>query len=97
MWFTVAAGVLSDVYFPTNDTTNNETLQYVVTDGATFTDGPQDFQFGVCASASADPCTFPAGEVPKAMDVLLPAGTTQADELDYTAHDPVTIAPVVVP
>ena len=59
---------------------------------------PQDFQFGVCATASADPhCTFPPGQVPKAMDVLVPAGTTQADELDYTVHDPVTIAPVVVP
>src|SRR5439155_13787654 len=38
VWFTVADGVLSDVYYPTNDTTENETLQYVVTDGATFTD-----------------------------------------------------------
>src|SRR3954468_23349611 len=38
VWFTVADGVLSDVYYPTNDTTNNETLQYVVTDGQTFTD-----------------------------------------------------------
>ena len=38
VWFTVADGVLSDVYYPTNDNTNNETLQYVVTDGATFTD-----------------------------------------------------------
>jgi glucoamylase len=38
VWFTVADGVLSDVYYPTNDTTNNETLQYVVTDGRTFTD-----------------------------------------------------------
>ncbi len=38
VWFTVADGVLSDVYFPTNDNTNNETLQYVVTDGKTFTD-----------------------------------------------------------
>src|SRR3954465_1422319 len=38
VWFTVAKGVLSDVYYPTNDNTNNETLQYVVTDGATFTD-----------------------------------------------------------
>src|SRR5512132_3716238 len=36
--FTVANGVLSDVYFPTNDNTNVETLQYVVTDGKTFTD-----------------------------------------------------------
>jgi glucoamylase len=38
VWFTVADGVLSDVYFPTNDTTNVETLQYVVTDGSSFTD-----------------------------------------------------------
>ncbi len=30
--------MLSDVYYPTVDTTNVETLQYVVTDGATFTD-----------------------------------------------------------
>src|ERR1700754_1387799 len=38
VWFTVANGVLSDVYYPTNDNTNNETLQYVVTDGKSFTD-----------------------------------------------------------
>src|SRR5829696_4267455 len=38
VWFTVADGMLSDVYFPTNDTTNNETLQYIVTDGSSFTD-----------------------------------------------------------
>ena len=38
VWFTVAGGVLSDVYYPTIDTTNVETLQYVVTDGSTFTD-----------------------------------------------------------
>ena len=38
VWFTVANGVLSDVYYPTIDTTNVETLQYVVTDGSTFTD-----------------------------------------------------------
>ena len=35
VWFTIADGVLSDVYFPTNDNTNVETLQYVVTDGKT--------------------------------------------------------------
>jgi len=38
VWYTVAGGVLSDVYSPTIDTTNLETLQYVVTDGQTFTD-----------------------------------------------------------
>ena len=38
VWYTVAGGVLSDVYYPTVDNTNDETLQYVVTDGTTFTD-----------------------------------------------------------
>ena len=38
VWFTVANGVLSDVYYPTVDNTNVETLQYIVTDGSTFTD-----------------------------------------------------------
>lgn len=38
VWFTLANGVLSDVYFPTIDNTNVNTLQYIVTDGSTFTD-----------------------------------------------------------
>jgi glucoamylase len=38
VWFTVAGGVLSDVYWPTVDATNVKTLQYIVTDGKTFTD-----------------------------------------------------------
>jgi glucoamylase len=38
VWFTVADGVLSDVYYPTIDSTNVETLQYIVTDGSSFTD-----------------------------------------------------------
>src|SRR3977135_909003 len=38
VWFTVANGVLSDVYYPTADNTNVETLQLIVTDGRTFTD-----------------------------------------------------------
>ena len=33
VWYTVADGVLSDVYEPTIDNTNVSTLQYVVTDG----------------------------------------------------------------
>ena len=37
------------------------------------------------------------GTVPKAMDVLTPAGVDQADELDYTLHAPVTIQGVVIP
>ena len=38
VWYTVAGGILSDVYYPTVDNTNVETLQYIVTDGSTFTD-----------------------------------------------------------
>lgn len=38
VWYTVAGGVLSDAYEPTVDNTNVGTLQYVVTDGTTFTD-----------------------------------------------------------
>jgi glucoamylase len=38
VWFTLADSVLSDVYYPTEDNTNVKTLQYVVTDGKTFTD-----------------------------------------------------------
>src|SRR5438874_3517136 len=38
VWFTLANGVLSDVYYPTADNTNVETLQYIFADGSTFTD-----------------------------------------------------------
>lgn len=38
IWFTIANGVLSDVYAPTVDATNVETMQFLVTDGSTFTD-----------------------------------------------------------
>jgi len=44
---------------------------------------PQEFQFGVCAAPSSDPhCTVDPGTVPKAMDVITPAGVFQVDELD---------------
>ncbi|HEY7272122.1 MAG TPA: glucodextranase DOMON-like domain-containing protein [Actinoplanes sp.] len=38
VWYTVAGGVLSDVYSPTVDNTNVETMQFLVTDGRSFTD-----------------------------------------------------------
>jgi carbohydrate-binding DOMON domain-containing protein len=59
---------------------------------------PDDFQFGVCATASLDPhCTVNPGTVPKAMDVLTPSGVSQSDELDYTQHQPVVISGVAIP
>jgi len=38
VWFTVANGVLSDTYSPTTDNSNLSTLQFLVTDGHSFTD-----------------------------------------------------------
>jgi carbohydrate-binding DOMON domain-containing protein len=59
---------------------------------------PQPFQFGVCATASADlHCTADPASVPKAVDVLTPPGVLQSDELDYTLHNPVTIQAVTIP
>ena len=59
---------------------------------------PQDFQFGVCATASSDPhCTVDPNTVPKTMDVLVPTGVTQSDELDYTLHSPVVLQDVTIP
>jgi glucoamylase len=36
VWFTVADGVLSDVFSPTIENSNVNTVQYIVTDGRTF-------------------------------------------------------------
>jgi glucoamylase len=58
---------------------------------------PQEFQFGVCAAPSSDPhCTADPATVPKAVDVLTPAGVSQADVLDYTGG-PVVLPPVTIP
>jgi glucoamylase len=63
-----------------------------------FAPTPQEFLFGVCASASPDPhCTADPATVPKAIDVITPAGVSQADELDYTLHDPVVLQAVTIP
>jgi glucoamylase len=52
-WYTVADGVLSDVYSPTIENTNNASLQYIVTDGASFADLQQrDMSYTV---SSPDP------------------------------------------
>jgi glucoamylase len=58
VWYTVAGGVLSDVYEPTIDNTNVSTLQYIVTDGATFTDlQARDMSYTVAADGSGMSCT----------------------------------------
>ena len=59
VWYTVADGVLSDVYEPTVDNTNVSTLQYVVTDGSSFTDlQTRDMTYTVAADPSGMACTI---------------------------------------
>ncbi len=58
VWYTVADGVLSDVYNPTVDNTNVETMQYVVTDGRSFTDlQTRDLTYTVSADPTGMACT----------------------------------------
>jgi glucoamylase len=62
-----------------------------------FASSPQEYQFGVCATASTDPhCTVNPNSVPKAIDVITPPGVSQATELDYTLG-PVVIQGVAIP
>jgi glucoamylase len=61
VWYTVAGGVLSDTYEPTIDNTNVSTLQYVVTNGSTFTDlQTRDMTYTVSADPTGMACTVTA-------------------------------------
>jgi glucoamylase len=58
---------------------------------------PGQFTFGVCAPGTTEPvCSEDPSTVPKAMDVITPAGISQSAELDSTLG-PAAIRPVVVP
>ena len=58
VWYTVADGVLSDVYEPTVDNTDVSTLQYIVTDGSTFSDlQTRDMTYTVSADPTGMACT----------------------------------------
>ena len=58
VWFTVADGVLSDTYWPTIDGTNVNTLQYLVTDGHSFTDlQTRDMSYKVLPDPTGMACT----------------------------------------
>jgi glucoamylase len=59
VWFTIADGVLSDTYWPTIDATNVNTLQYVVTDGHSFTDlQTRDMTYRVEPDPTGMACTI---------------------------------------
>ncbi len=58
VWFTVADGVLSDTYWPTIDATNVHTMQYLVTDGHSFTDlQTRDMTYTIVPDPSGMSCT----------------------------------------
>jgi glucoamylase len=62
-----------------------------------FAPTPQPYQFRVCREGVSSPvCAVDPGSVPKAMDVLTPAGVSQAEELDPT-RGPVVLRGVPVP
>jgi glucan 1,4-alpha-glucosidase len=42
VWYTLSNGVLSEVYYPSGDTANVRSLEFAVTDGATFVDRESD-------------------------------------------------------
>jgi glucoamylase len=42
VWFTVARGITSEVFYPRLDVPNMEDMQYVITDGSTFVDLERD-------------------------------------------------------
>jgi glucoamylase len=61
VWFTVADGVLSDTYWPTVDATNVNTLQYIVTDGHSFTDlSTRDMTYTITPDPTGMSCTIVA-------------------------------------
>jgi glucoamylase len=62
-----------------------------------FTATPGAYSFGVCATGGTAPiCSVDPSTVPKAMDVITPAGVSQATELNPTLG-PAVIQPVTVP
>jgi glucan 1,4-alpha-glucosidase len=71
VWFTVADGVLSDTYWPTIDATNVNTLQYLVTDGRTFTDlQTRDMTYKVVPDPTGMSCTVVASDAAHGYKVL---------------------------
>jgi glucoamylase len=63
VWFTVADGALSDVYWPTVDATNVHSLQYLVSDGHSFTDlQTRDMTYRLVPDPTGMSCTVVASD-----------------------------------
>src|SRR5674476_911735 len=95
IWYTVAGGVLSDVYAPTIDTTNVETMQYVVTDGKTFTDlQARDTTYTVSSDETGMVCTVTVTARSKAYRLVTTYVTdpNRASVVLHTDYQPLTKA-----
>src|SRR5450759_2089419 len=95
IWYTVAGGVLSDVYAPTIDTTNVETMQYLVTDGKTFTDlQARDTTYTVSSDGTGMVCTVTATAKSKAYRLVTTYVTdpNRASVVLHTDYQPLTAA-----
>ena len=63
VWFTVADGALSDTYWPTVDATDVHSLQYLVSNGSSFTDLQQrDMTYRVLDDPTGMACTVIASD-----------------------------------
>src|SRR5262249_25713815 len=96
VWYTLANGVLSDTYYPTVDNTNVETLQYVVTDGSSFTDlQTRDTTYAVEALPGAGgmacrvTATAKSGKYQIVTDYVTdPSRNTVLMHIEFTPQDP---------
>jgi glucoamylase len=95
IWFTVANGVLSDVYAPTVDATNVETMQYIVTDGSTFTDlQSRDMTYTVKSDPTGMSCTVTSTAKDKSYKLVTTYLTDPARDsvVVHTKFEPATKA-----
>jgi glucan 1,4-alpha-glucosidase len=95
IWYTVANGVLSDVYAPTADTTNVETMQYIVTDGSTFTDlQSRDMSYTVAADPTGMVCVVTSTSASHGYRLTTTYSTDPARDsvLMHTTFTPLTSA-----
>jgi glucoamylase len=95
IWFTVANGVLSDVYAPTVDATNVETMQYIVTDGSTFTDlQSRDMTYTAKSDATGMTCTVTSTAKDKSYELVTTYLTDPARDsvVLHTRFEPLTRA-----
>ena len=54
VWFTVAKGITSEIFYPRLDVPNMEDMQYIITDGSTFVDLERDATSHVISMPTED-------------------------------------------